>query len=219
MSIPTDLPYCFVYPSSYMKDVEPDHFDTHNNPTETCLHCCICHATLQHMNDDPCHCREYGRSHLILPCGAQYKEQLFPKILKLWNHQAPLTDLVTKEPFPMELVGDFRSRDPIFKGCYGNSFLYSDMDPGARRYTFLPTRVKSWPHWLLPTCKPSSLRPRSSPHCGLQCQTQLWNLARPNALAARAGITVAQDVAPTHQPQSAPTLPQPRSLPILKSQP
>ena len=33
----------------------------------------------------------------------------------------------------MELVGDFRSTDPIFKGCYGNSFLYSDMDLGQLR--------------------------------------------------------------------------------------
>ena len=74
MFVPTDLPYCLIYPMSYMKDVEPDHFNTCNNPAGTCLHHCICHATLQHMNDDPSHCREYGRSHLILPCGAQYKE-------------------------------------------------------------------------------------------------------------------------------------------------
>ena len=30
----------------------------------------------------------------------------------------------------MELVGDFRSMDPIFKGCYGDSFLFSDVDLG-----------------------------------------------------------------------------------------
>ena len=74
MSIPTDPPYCLIYPTSYVKDVELDHFDTHNNPAGTCLHHCICHATLQHMNDDPHHHREYGGSHLILPHGAQYKE-------------------------------------------------------------------------------------------------------------------------------------------------
>ena len=56
MSIPMDPPYCLVYPMSYMKDVEPDHFDTHNNPAGTCLCCCICHTTLQQMNDDPRHC-------------------------------------------------------------------------------------------------------------------------------------------------------------------
>ena len=129
-SVPTDPPYCLIYPISYVKDVEPDHFDTLNNPARTHLHHCICSATLQHMNDDPCHHREYGGSCLILPHRAQYKEQLFPEILEPRNHQAPLTDPVTKEPFPMELVGDFRSTDPIFKGCYGDSFLYSDVDLG-----------------------------------------------------------------------------------------
>ena len=108
VSIPTDLPYCLIYPTSYMKDVEPDHFDTCNNPARTCLHNCICRATLQYMNDDSRHCREYGGNHLILPSGAQYKEQLFPEILELQNHWALLTDPVIKEPFPMELVEDFR---------------------------------------------------------------------------------------------------------------
>ena len=122
---------CNVCP--YMKDVELDHFNTCNNLARTHLHYCICHTNLQHMNDDPCHCREYGGSHLILPRGVQYKEQLFPKILEPWNHGAPLTDPITKEPFPMELVRDFRSTDPIFKGCYVNSFLYSDMDLGRLR--------------------------------------------------------------------------------------
>ena len=33
-----------------------------------------------------------------------------------------------KEPYLMELVGDFRVADPIFKGCYGDSLLYSDAE-------------------------------------------------------------------------------------------
>ena len=74
MSVPTDLPYCLIYPMSYVKDVEPDHFNTRNNPARTHLLHCIWCATLQHINDDPNQCREYGRSCLILPCGAQYKE-------------------------------------------------------------------------------------------------------------------------------------------------
>ena len=53
MLIPTNLPYCLIYPRSYVKDMEPDHFDTHNNPARTCLHHCICHTTLQYMNDNP----------------------------------------------------------------------------------------------------------------------------------------------------------------------
>ena len=113
---------------SYMRDVEPDHFDTHNNPVGTHLRHCMCRATLQYMNADPKQCRKYSRSHLILPHGAQYKERLFPEILEPWNHREPLTDSSTKEPFPMELVGDFWVADPIFKGCYGDSLLYSDAE-------------------------------------------------------------------------------------------
>ena len=134
MLVPTDPPYCLIYPMSYVKDVEPDHFDTHNNPARSRLCRYICRATLQYMNDNPCYYRAYGRSHLILPRGTQYKEQLFPKILKPWNHWAPLIDPATKEPFPMKLVGDFRSMDPIFKGCYGDSFLYSDVDLGRLQW-------------------------------------------------------------------------------------
>ena len=72
MSVPTDPPYCLIYPTSYVKDMQPDHFNTHNNPAGTCLHCCICYATLQYMNDDPCYCRAYSRSHLILPHRAHF---------------------------------------------------------------------------------------------------------------------------------------------------
>ena len=74
MSIPMDPPHCLIYPTSYVRDVEPDHFNTHNNPAGTHLHYCMCHPTLQYMNDDSNQCREYPRSHLILPHGAQYKE-------------------------------------------------------------------------------------------------------------------------------------------------
>ena len=117
MSVPTDPLYCLVYPTSYVRDMEPDHFDTCNNPAGTHLHHCICHATLQFTNDNPNQCSKYSGSHLILPHRAQYNDRLFPMILEPWNHQEPLMDSLTKEPFPMELVGDFQAADPIFKGC------------------------------------------------------------------------------------------------------
>ena len=134
MSVPTDLPYCLIYPMSYVRDVEPEHFDTHNNPAGTHLRCCICQATLQYMNDDPNQHREYSGSCLILPRRAQYKKRLFPEILKPQNHWELLMDPPTKEPFPMELVGDFRLTDPIFKGCYGDLFLYTDVELGQLRW-------------------------------------------------------------------------------------
>ena len=81
MSVPTDLPYCLVYPMSYVKDMEPDHFNTHNNPAGTCLCCCICHATLQYMNDNPPYCRAYGGGHLILPRGPSTRSDCSPRSL------------------------------------------------------------------------------------------------------------------------------------------
>ena len=117
-----------------MKDVELDHFDTRNNPARTRLHHCICCTTLQYMNDDPRYHRAYGGSCLILPCGVQYKERLFPEILEPQNHWVPLTDPISQESFPMKLMVDFRSMDAIFKGCYGDSFLYSDVDLGQLRW-------------------------------------------------------------------------------------
>ena len=45
------------------------------------------------------------------------------------------------EPCPMEVVGDFRATDPIFKGCYGDSLLYSKADLARLRQhkVYLPT--------------------------------------------------------------------------------
>ena len=42
MSIPTDPPYCLVYPTSYVKGIEPDHFDTRNSPGgHACIIVCV----------------------------------------------------------------------------------------------------------------------------------------------------------------------------------
>ena len=42
MSIPMDPPYCLVYPTTYIKGIEPNHFDTWNSPTGMHLHRCVC---------------------------------------------------------------------------------------------------------------------------------------------------------------------------------
>ena len=130
MSIPTDPPYCLVYPTSYIKGIKPDHFDTHNSPVGTRLHHCVCRATLQFSNNDPKKHTNYIGSCLVLPHGVQYFNRLYPTILEPQNHHSPLIDPTMEEPYPMEVVGDFRATDPIFKGCYGDSPLYSDADLG-----------------------------------------------------------------------------------------
>ena len=128
MSVPTDPPYWLVYPTSYIKGIEPDHFDTRNSPVGTHLHHCVCRATLQFSNDDPKLSTQYVGSCLILPCGAQYNDRLYPSILEPQNHHGPLIDPAMGEPCPMEVMGNFKAMDPIFKGCYGDSNLYSKAD-------------------------------------------------------------------------------------------
>ena len=73
-------------------------------------------------------CLSLNGSFLILPRRAQYNDRLFPSILEPWNHCSLLINSTMGEPYPMEMVGNFRAADPIFKGCYGNSLLYSDTD-------------------------------------------------------------------------------------------
>ena len=128
MSVPMDPPYCLVYPTNYVKGIEIDHFNTRNSPTGMRLHHCMCHTTLQFSNNDPKEHTNYIRSCLILPHGAQYNNQLYPNILQPWNHCGLLIDPAMRKPYPMEVVGDFRAMEPIFKGCYRDSLLYSKAD-------------------------------------------------------------------------------------------
>ena len=141
MSVPMDPPYYLVYPTTYVKGIELDHFDTRNSPVGTCLHRCVCRATLQFSNTDPKQCTKYTGSHLIVPRRVQYNDPLYPTILEPWNHHSPLIDPVTGESCPMEVVGDFKAADPIFKGSSGDSFLYSEDDLARLRWQkiYFPT--------------------------------------------------------------------------------
>ena len=141
MSVLTDPPYCLVYPTSYIKGIEPNHFDTCNSPVRMRLHRCVCRATLHFSNDDPKQHTKYVGSHLIVPCGVQYNDHLYPSILELQNHCSPLIDPIMGEPCLMEVVGNFKAVDPIFKGSYGDSLLYSEHDLAQLRQqkVYLPT--------------------------------------------------------------------------------
>ena len=141
MSIPMDPPYCLVYPTSYVKGIKPDHFDTRNSPVGTHLHRCVCCTTLQFSNDDPKQHTKYVVSHLILPRGVQYNNRLCPSILEPRNHRGSLIDPIMGEPCPMEVVSNFKATDLIFKGCYGDSLLYSKDDLAQLRQqkVYLPT--------------------------------------------------------------------------------
>ena len=175
------------------------------------------HMSCQYMNDDPNQHREYAGSHLILPHGAQYKEGLFPEILKLQNHWEPLTNSTTKEPFPMELEGDFRSMDPVFKGCYGDSFLYTDVDLGQLRQhgIHLPLYWSEIPAPLAPSYLQAK-QPKATKQSPPRAMTLYPAVEFPKAKCS--GSKGGHHCSLRHSSTTL-TLLQPRSLPVPRSQP
>ena len=128
MAIPTDPPYCLVYPIVYNDDTEDqNHFNTAASPSGMHTHACMCHTLLQHVDKDPDHRKTYEGSHLIIPCGAQYRT-LFLEIVVPGNHWGPLNDPNTGEPYPMATAGDFCLIDPLFPGSPGDSLLFKEDD-------------------------------------------------------------------------------------------
>ena len=110
MAVPTDLPYCLVYPNIYFTTVPHEdrhHFNVQSGPPGLHTHACICHALLQNADLSEAHRQKYHRSHLVIPWGVQYS-CLLPKITMPCNQQAPLVDLHMGEPFPLVPVGDFQ---------------------------------------------------------------------------------------------------------------
>ena len=198
MSTPTNPPYCLVYPTSYVKGIEPNHFDTQNSPTGMHLNHCVCRATLHFSNEDPKQRTKYGGSCLIVPHGAQYNDRLYPTILEPWNHHGPLIDPLMGEPCPME----------------------DDLAQLRRQKVYLPTFQKEIPvpppH---PTNKVGSQWQPSNPHTGWQLQTCPWSPPRLDVPAARVGLHGAQDEAPIPLLQSALIPCPPRNPLIPRNQP
>ena len=110
MALPTNLPYCLVYPNIYSSTIpEKDrhHFNVGGSPPGVHTHVCICHALLQHADMSADHRQQHHGSHLVIPRGVQY-DHLLPKIMMPCNHQAPLVDFSMGEPFPLVPNGDFQ---------------------------------------------------------------------------------------------------------------
>ena len=143
-------------------------------------------------------------------------------ILEPWNHQESLIDSMTNEPYPMELVGDFWIADPIFKGSYGDSLLYSDVELCRlrQRGIHLPTYHRDIPMPLAPSYQ-QAREPKVSK------QSPPWVVAPDTAVespktkhsSSNSSPDCNWDTAPTPQLQSTQTLLQPRNPPAPKGQP
>ena len=65
-----------------------------------------------------------GGSHFLLPCGAQYDDNLLPQLIRPWNHRSLLMDPIMAQPYPMVEVGSFMMQDPLFPSTAGDSYVY-----------------------------------------------------------------------------------------------
>ena len=116
MAIPTDPPYCFMYPTVYDDDAkDKTHFNTVGSPTGLHTEACVYHSLLHLMDMDPANRQKFKGSHLLVPCGAEP-----------CNHCRLLMDLNTGEPYPMEVVGNFCLEDAFFHCCLGDSLIICD---------------------------------------------------------------------------------------------
>ena len=149
MAVPTDPPYCLMYPNIYSNEVSPEdknHFNITGSPPGLCTNACICCALLQHADLFEANRQKYHGSHLVISRGAQYNH-LLPEITMPRNHQVPLIDLHSREPFPMVPVGDFQLVDKIFPGMPEDSLLLnSDNLTKLQKMRFqIPTYLKEQP--------------------------------------------------------------------------
>ena len=127
MEVPTDPPYCLVYPVIYSDDVDiknQNHLNTAASPPGLHTHGCICCTLLQYADLMEAHKQKYNGSHLIVPRNAQYKT-LFPEITMPHNHQGLLINHCSRKPYPMVPIGDFSLVDKIFPGSPADSLLFN----------------------------------------------------------------------------------------------
>ena len=126
MAIPTDLPYCLMYPMVCDGNVkDKTHFNTVGPPSGLHIKACMCHCLLHLVDMDPANRQKFKGSCLLVPRGMQYKT-LLPILAEPCNHHGLLMDLNTGEPYPMEVAGNFCLEDAFFPSSPGDSLMFCD---------------------------------------------------------------------------------------------
>ena len=128
MALPTEPPYCLVYPTvSDVNAVYKTNFNTVGSQSGMHTEACMCFSLLHLMDTDPANRKKFKVSQLLVSHGMQYKT-LFPIIVEPHNHCGPLMDLNTREPYPMEAVGNFCLEDAFFPGWPGDSLVFHNSE-------------------------------------------------------------------------------------------
>ena len=127
MAPPMEPPYCLMYPIRFFNDMPEDlKNQLHMDLFPPGLHCreCVCHQLIHWANLHEKWETIMGGSHFLLPCRAQYDDNLLPQLIRSRNHRSLLVDPVTAQPYPMVEVGSFTMQDPLFPGTMRDSYVY-----------------------------------------------------------------------------------------------
>ena len=127
MAPPMEPPYCLVYPIHLFNDTPKDlknHLHTDLFPLGLRCQECVCRQLIHRANLHEKWETIMGGSRFLLPCRAQYNDNLLPQLIRLRNHRSLLVDPVMAQPYPMVKVGSFTMQDPLFPGTAEDSYIY-----------------------------------------------------------------------------------------------
>ena len=126
MVLPTEPPYCLVYPIRFFNDTPADprnQLHTDLSPPGLCCRKCVCCWLIQQANLHEKWETIMGGSCFLLPCRAKYDNNPLPWLIRPWNHKNLLMDPITAQPYPLVEVGSFTMQDPLFPSIVGDSLL------------------------------------------------------------------------------------------------
>ena len=127
MALPTEPPYCLVYPIHFFNDMPTDLSNQHHMdlfPPGLCCWECVCHQLIQRANLHEKWETIMGGSHFLLPHRAQYNDNLHPWLIRPWNHRSLLVDPIMAQHYPLVEVGSFTMQDPLLPGTARDSYVY-----------------------------------------------------------------------------------------------
>ena len=121
-------PYCVVYPAEYKNTDDPSKMtfcEPLNHGFAMVASNMVVRRLLSVPNWDPAERKLTTGGCLLIPRGMHFGPELFPDLVMLRNHAAPLIDSITWQEVPLWMVGPFRAMDPIFPSLLGGLELFT----------------------------------------------------------------------------------------------
>ena len=128
MAFATDPPYCVVYAVEYKHTNDPSKMtfrEPSNHGFAMTASNMVVRQLLSVVNWNPAERKLTTGGCLLIPRGVQFGPRLFPDLVMLRNHAAPLIDSSMHQEVPFQTVGPFRATDPVFPGLPGDLELFT----------------------------------------------------------------------------------------------